>query len=422
VSGFATAGNDAAAERRLAVKQALELEMRCEPDDTALRARYFEHLERIARTHLGLCEAYLPGLPHPLLLRCGTSDIEDLAQVFLGHKYDFPLEDAPPARILDLGAYVGYAAIALANRFPHAQILCVEPVPANFRMLMLNTLPYRSITHLHAAAWTRSARLRVAAMHGGDRGFQLAETAEPEQGGYPAHAVAEILRMRGWDGAQFVKCTIEGGEVALFADPTAEWIGRIGALAIETHDDMVPGSSQTVAACFTASRFTHERHHNLDVFQRRGERRSIEQPPAIALIHSGPGLRDMTVRNVTLEKWGFFVFDDRGCQLHPNAPGGPPAQLVFTLDCQGQTRFSTVVYHAGQPAEDIVFRALIRRVADGAVIMQSARRVLAGVAGEWKEPVPKLIGRHEVILETEMAPGASSDMNAWARWIDPRLG
>jgi FkbM family methyltransferase len=421
MSETTTASGDTAGERELAVKRALEAAMRSEPDNAVVRTTYFQQLERIARTHVGLCEAYLPELPHPLLLRCGTSDVDNLMQIFLRCEYGFPLERPTPARILDIGAYAGYAAVALANRFPQAQILSVEPAPASFRMLVLNTLPYRNIAHLNAAAWTHAGRMRVAAMHGGDWGYQLAEVAEPEQGGYPCHTVDEILRLRGWDRAEFVKCDIEGAEAALFADPAAEWLGKLDVLAVETHDHMVPNSAATVAACFEPSLFTHARHRELEVYQRRLEETPIAQPPVMPLIHSGPGLRAMAVRNVTPEQWGFFLFDDRGCQLHPNAPGGLPAQLVFTLDCQGQNRFSTVIFHAGQPSEDIIFRVRILRLSDSAVMMDGARRVVAGAAGEWKEPTPKLIGRHEVILETEMAPGASRDMNAWARWIEPRL-
>jgi len=395
--------------------------MQSAPDDPAMRAVYLQQLDRIAHTHVGLCEARLPELPYPLLLRCGTTDVDNLGQIFFGREFDFPFE-RPPARILDLGAYVGYVAVFLANRFPEAQILCVEPVPASFRMLMLNTLPYRNITHLNAAAWSRSGRLRVAAMPGGDWGHQLAEAPAGEPGGYPCHTVAEILSMRGWAHAEFVKCDIERAEAALFADPTAEWIGKLDVLAVGARDQPVAGSAETLAACFDASLFTHARHGNLEVYQRRQEARPPAKPPVIPLIHAGPALSSMQVRNAPAEIGGFFLFEDRGCQLHPNAPGEPPARVVFTLDCQGQNRFTTVIFHAGQPADDIAFRAKIRRLSDGAVMLDGARRVLAGVGGEWSEPIPMLIGRHEVILETEMAPEATSHVRAWARWIDPRLG
>lgn len=409
-------------ERELGAKRALEDAMRSEPDNQNLRTLYFQKLDSIARSHVGLCEAFLPELPHALQLRCGTSDIENLVQIFLRQEYDFPLDGPTPTRILDLGAYVGYAAVFFANRFPDAQILCVEPVQASFRMLLLNTLPYRNTTHLNAAVWSHGGRLRIAGMHGGDWGYQLAEAAEGDQIAYRCLPVPEIVRMRGWNAADFVKCDIEGAEAALFADPAAEWIGKLDVLAIETHDRMVPNSATAVAACFDADRFAHIRQGDLDVYQRRPNERPGARPRVIPLIHAGPGLSSMQVRDAPAEIYGFFLFEDRGCQLHPNPPGGPPAQLVFTIDCDGQNRFTSIVLHAGQPAEDVVFRVTIRRLSDGALLMDSARRVLPGAGAEWSEPTPKLIGRHTVTLETEMAPGASRNMNAWARWIDPRLG
>lgn len=422
MSSLHALGGSRVAERELAVKRALESAMRNEPENGSLRALYFQELERIARTHVGLCEACLPELPHSVQLRCGTSDIDNLAQIFLRRDYDFPIDGPVPARILDLGAYVGYAAVWFANRFPEAQILCVEPVPANFRLVLLNTLPYRNTAHLNAAAWSHSGRLRVAAMDGGLSGYQLAEPAEGEQGAYRCLSVDEILRMRGWDRAEFVKCAIEGGEAVLLADPEAEWIGSLDVLAIEPRDHLAPNGSAAVAARFDPSLFTHSRHRELEVYQRRRDEQQTAKARVIRLIHSDPGLSAMEVRNAPVEKWGFFLFDERGCQLHPNAPGGSPAQLVFTIDCDGQNRFTSVVLHAGQAAEDIIFHVTIRRLSDGALLMDSARRVLAGAGAEWSERIPKLIGRHEVTLETEMAPGTTGDVNAWARWIDPRVG
>jgi hypothetical protein len=149
---------------------------------------------------------------------------------------------------------------------------------------------------------------------------------------------------------------------------------------------------------------------------------AVPKPRLIPLIHSAPGLSPLEVRHVAAEDRGFFLFDDRGCQLHPNAPGEPPAQTVFTVDCNGQNRFTTIIMHVGQAAEDVIFRVVIRRLADGLVLMDSARRVLAGAGAEWSEWIPVLRGPHEIVLETEMAPGASTNANARARWIDPRLG
>ena len=412
---------DDAAEQALAGKSALEAAMRSEPDNAGLRALYFQQLARIARAHIGLCEAWLPELHYPLLFRCGNTDIDVLAQVFLRQAYDFRLDGPPPTRILDLSANVGYAAVFLANRCPDAQILCLEPVPANFRLLLLNTLPYRGTVHLNAAAWSQTGRLRMTAMHGTHREYQLADAGAGEQGTYRCFAVAELLRMRAWNRVEFVRCDLEDGRAALFAESAAEWIDRSDVVAV-TNPDATALDQEQVSACFDHAVFSHARYGEVDVYQRCPAEPARAKARVIPLIHSGPGLSPIELRDAPAEGWGFFLFDDRGCQLHPNAPGEPPVQAVFKVNCDGQNRFTSVVLHAGQPAEDVIFHVVIRRLADGAVLMDSARRVLSGAGAEWSERIPMLTGPHEVVLETEMAPGANSNANAWARWIDPRLG
>ena len=408
-------------KRELLAKDALEAAMRSEPENQAVRTLYFQELRRLVRTHVGLCEARLPELPHPLTLRCGSTDIDNFEQIFLRGEYDFVLDLAAPPRILDLGSYVGFAAVFMANRFPDAQILCVEPVPSSFRILLLNTLAYRNISHLNAAAWRHNGRVQVAGIDGGHWDYQLADAEDGAQGEYRCFTVGEILRMRGWDRAEFVKCDIEDGEAALFADPSADWILGLDVLAVEIRDRTVPNSAVAVAACFDTARFTHARYQEFKIYQRRMEEQQLPKPPVIPLIHSGPGFSPIAVTDVPMTNSGFFLFDERGCQLRPKPPGEPPARIAFNVHCEGQNRFTTVVLHAGKQADDIIFRVRIRRLSDNAAIADSARRVLAGAGAEWAELIPLMHGLHEIVLETEMAEGASSNSSGLARWIDTRL-
>lgn len=407
--------------RELAAKHGLEAAMYSEPDNDALRALYFQQLGRLARTHVGLCEVRLPELPHPLTLRCGSTDIDNLEQIFWRREYDFVWDLPAPARILDLGAYVGYAAVCLANRFPDAQILCVEPVPSSFRILLLNTLPFRNISHLNAAAWSHNGRVQLIGIHGGHWGYQLAGADEGAPGDYRCFTIAEILRMRGWDRAEFVKCDVEGAEAMLFADPGVDWIRSLDVLAIETHDRMALNSAAVVRGCFDPELFSHAQYQKFDVYQRQEVEPQLTKPIVIPLIHSGPGLSPMTLGNAAPVDSGFFLFDERGCQLPPNPPGEPSARLAFNVECNGQNRFTTVVLHAGHQADEIIFRVRIRRVADDIMVADRARRVLAGAGAEWIESIPVLQGPHEVVLETEMAEGALTNRAALARWIDSRL-
>jgi hypothetical protein len=111
-------------------KYALETALRREPDNAELRARYRATLERINRTTLGLSTIVVPELSYPLYFRGGSSDLANFDQIFGLKELSVPLARAP-ARVLDLGAYVGYAAVYLAHLYPDAEIVCVEPSPSN---------------------------------------------------------------------------------------------------------------------------------------------------------------------------------------------------------------------------------------------------------------------------------------------------
>src|SRR5581483_12435843 len=112
-------------QRELLGKMELEAAMVAAPHDQSVRTRYFELLAQFAASRTGLSHALLPELGHPLYFRCGSSDVSNMTQIFRDNSYGFAMR-ATPRRILDLGAYAGYAAVYLARRFPQAEIACVE--------------------------------------------------------------------------------------------------------------------------------------------------------------------------------------------------------------------------------------------------------------------------------------------------------
>ncbi len=405
-----------------AVKQALEQALAAAPGDERLRRAYFDHLAELSACHVGLASAVLPELPFPLHFRCASTDFAALRAVFEGGRYDFA-PARPPRRILDLGGYGGYGAVFLAARFPTAQILTVEPIATNFRLLLMNTLPCRRIAQVNAAAGRVTGRVRVAGTREGDRGFELAETTEPGAFTMPAYTVPDLLRLRGWDQADFVICDIAGFEATLFADASPDWLDQVETLAVVTHDHLVPGAATTVAASLGPDRFAHVRCGEIDLYRRidAPPEPAFPAPPALALLDAGPRRLALRVEHVAAEPWALFLFEDRGLQLHPNAPGAPPATAVFTISGSGQTRFTVTLAHAGSGGDDIVFRIIVRRLADGACLLDASRRVLPGASGDWSEALPRVEGAHEVVLQTDMAPGSASHLGAWARWIEPRL-
>src|SRR5208282_3027366 len=114
----------------------------------------------------------LPGSPHPIHLRKGTTDKDVFFQVFLIREYDFAGSpqferlkanyDAARSRgemplIIDAGANTGLAARWFADIFPEARIYALEPDEGNYAMLRSNTKDFPNIVALRAALWDSSA-------------------------------------------------------------------------------------------------------------------------------------------------------------------------------------------------------------------------------------------------------------------------
>jgi FkbM family methyltransferase len=409
-------------QQELLRKAEMEAGMIASPADEQLRAAYFTLLIRFSSLRTGLSYALLPELGHPLYFRCGSTDVLNLAQVFRDDAYGFDMR-ATPLRILDLGAYAGYSAVYLARRFPQAEICCVEPCPSSFRLLTLNITPYRRIRSLNFAAWHSHAQLGVSARYFGDWGTQLKDRLPSEERLIQAWPISKILQMQNWDQVDFVKCDIEGAETAVFADPGQRWLQTLDVLAIETHEDIAPGASAVVSACFDPLLFEQSQHAECTLYQRRIPLRAITDraPRAWQLINSEPGLFPIALQDVASAAWGFFTFDGDSCQLHPNAPGEAPARAIFPRTLEGQTLFSATLHHAGQPAASITF-SLIVRSEDGNEILRAKHALDAQGTYHLTVALPRLVGRHHLILQTEMSAGSPHNYNAWARWLSPRIG
>ena len=67
----------------------------------------------------------------------GGADAFIHGEVFEHNYYRLPVKSAPET-ILDLGANIGLTAVYFGRLFPRAQLACVEPVPANQRVLEQN--------------------------------------------------------------------------------------------------------------------------------------------------------------------------------------------------------------------------------------------------------------------------------------------
>jgi FkbM family methyltransferase len=383
------------------------------------RDAYFASLASLAAERSGLLHAVLPEFGHPLYLRAGTTDLAALRRIALGGRLDW-LPEAPPRRILDIGAHAGYAAAALARRYPDAGILCIEPDHDTHRMLVLNTVPYPNIRRDACAAWHGRTRLAASRRDTAGLGMQLTDTGSLAERGIPALPVGELLLRAGMVDADMVLCDTAGAEIAIFADPGAAWLARVDTAAIETAPDDDPALASMLAACFPASRFDMHLHGTTRLFRRRMTGPGAP-PRRLHLLHSAPGLLPFDLHDVPDGSAGFFILNGDSCQLHPNPPGGPHAGIRFTRALDGQTHLSSGIVHAGPQGAPIAF-AITLAAPDGTAHARAGLTLGAMESGRLDIAIPQdLAGPQQIILETAMAPGAPHNRNAWARFIAPVL-
>jgi len=144
--------------------------------------------------------------------------------------------------VVDLGGNIGLAALYFAGHYPDAKIFTVEPNESSHRLLShnLNSLVAAGRCEvLKAGVWSHETQLG-GGMLAPDRfsAFQIQEISDSASTdnsirGLPLPA---ILEASGFPRVDLLKIDIEGAEVKVF-DGNLDWLDRVGAIAIEFHDD-----------------------------------------------------------------------------------------------------------------------------------------------------------------------------------------
>ena len=366
------------------------------PGNAGLLDPYLDHLQKLSRRRFGLMSASLPGYDTPMFFRGGTSDVHNMRQIFRHHEYGFDFNSAPQT-ILDLGAYCGYAAIFLSRRFPNAQILCVEPSIANFKILTLNTAPYQNIKCVHGAVWNELAELNLVDRLGGHWGsiFRIAQDestvslSETTQ----AYTVNELLTMASWPRVDYVKCDIEGAELEVFSDPAAAgWLANVHCISVETHDRFRPGCTDAVETALPESHYDRLQSGEFRVFLARDPApcHSCDDASSVEVVVLSPGTlktRTFDLVNVPPHSWGFEVVDEETFQLHPNVPGQPPAEIRFQIDLNGQSRFTAMCQLAAEARDQVSFG--VRLVGGGRTAIAETITVTPGEKAQFEVAIPR---------------------------------
>ncbi len=185
------------------------------------------------------------GLPHPLLLRVPSTDVDAYRQIFLEEQYSFAVTRAPRV-IIDAGANVGLASIYFANRFPTARIFAIECERSNFDLLTANARPYANVIPIHAALWNVDGEIRVVDPGLGHWGFMTTARSpdDPPSSTVRAVTLDTVRREHGIDRIDIMKIDIEGAEREVF-DSSATWIGMVDTIIAELHDRLKPGCERS---------------------------------------------------------------------------------------------------------------------------------------------------------------------------------
>jgi FkbM family methyltransferase len=188
-------------------------------------------------------------------IRYFETDMQVLRQILIQREYDldrFPqgewvrsaYEDAlrrgRQPLIIDAGGNAGFAARFFARAYPRAQIISVEPDPANAAICRANVEGLPQVEVVEAAIGSQPGH--VAIEH--NDGHAWATRTCRADAGVSMVTVGE-LRSRVKDSELLiVKVDIEGFELDLFSDAT-EWIAQTCAVIAEPHDWMLPGAGSS---------------------------------------------------------------------------------------------------------------------------------------------------------------------------------
>lgn len=202
-----------------------------------------------------------------ITIRHKSPDILILDEMFSQHEYRLPepVEQrlggrSTPVRVADVGANIGLFGAWVLGRYPEAQILALEPDPANAEIhratIEANKLEGRWKL-LEAGAMTQAGTLQFAI-----GSFATSHVARAGESGIEVEAVDVFPLLTGTD---LVKIDIEGAEWPILDDPRFREL-EADAVVLEYHPEGSPEANPADSATrlLTAAGFRTVAHHPKD--------------------------------------------------------------------------------------------------------------------------------------------------------------
>ncbi len=169
-------------------------------------------------------------------LRTYSGDLFILHEIFVSDCYALPESlDARIGVVVDLGANVGLATLYYARRFPGARFVCVEPDPANARLLRANVGCLGEKALVLEAAVSDMPGLGAFESKGWSWGRQLAPEG-PAATQVQCLTMPALLATAGVSRVDLLKVDIEGGVARLFGSHNV-WLSHVDTIVVELTPD-----------------------------------------------------------------------------------------------------------------------------------------------------------------------------------------
>jgi len=170
--------------------------------------------------------------------------LEAIVELWLEHAYTEGFyRPADGHVIVDAGANVGIFAIQMARQNRRCRVLALEPFAENFKYLQANVARAcpKTVTCCEVAlgAGFSKGHMQAASSRSLDHVLRVDSAAADGIPVIPLSGLFDLARAQEID---FLKVDIEGSEGAVFAAASPDLLGRFKRIAMEYHDQIVPGT------------------------------------------------------------------------------------------------------------------------------------------------------------------------------------
>ena len=179
--------------------------------------------------------------------------LEVVVELWLEHVYTAGFyRPADGDVIVDAGANVGIFAIQMARQNRRCRVIALEPFSENFKYLQANVARAcpKTVTCCEMAlgAGFSKGHMQAASSRSVDHVLRVDSAAADGIPVIPLSGLFDLARAQEID---FLKVDIEGSEGAVFAAASPDLLGRFKRIAMEYHDQIMPGTLELLRRVVT---------------------------------------------------------------------------------------------------------------------------------------------------------------------------